>query len=80
MLIIKKVKDRSDEIIQKIVILRQTGGNKVLTFARKYLVCVASHKTLCRVIENLKTTPGIKVFDLNVPKALTKDFTELQLI
>lgn len=74
-----QVKKWSSETIQKSIILKQLGGNKVLDFARRFVAPVVSSRALNNIVSDLPVKPGIATFNINILKMLTDNFLPHQL-
>ena len=54
-----KVKSWDEDTIQKSVVLKQLGGNKVLDFCRQHAIPVVSSRSLREILQGIKMEPGI---------------------
>lgn len=75
----KKVHRWSDQCIQKAIVLKQLGGDKLINFCRKYLIPVPSCSSLYSITQNFHYSPGIVHFNLNLLKLLTDNFNGVEL-
>lgn len=76
----KKVNRWNDKCIQKAIVLKQIGGERLISFCRNYLIPVPSCRSLYEIMQNLRYDPGIIYFNVNLLKYITENFTGVELL
>lgn len=74
-----KVKKWDDSTIQKSIVLKHLGGNKLINFLRNHVIPVVSARSLCEIANGVSFHPGILHFNLKILQLLTEDFSGSQL-